>query len=180
MCGVMLGYQPHLPLPMSTCCSTYIAVQAFNSRKQNGCCRLHCCVLRAISFVLTQNRCFTTGVTSMEAQPQCSEQANRYAEVVRGVNKALVSGSQDQFDAVNAFLAASPEEDNGQHHHSLLLAHHAAVPARYPHPNGCLCLQHHIVAAFRAICTVSAQSLLGKASQCGKTACHYVQQVLCT
>lgn len=50
----------------------------------------------------------------MEAQPQHSEQANRYAEVVRGVNKVLVSGSQDQFDAVNAFLAACPEEDNGQ------------------------------------------------------------------
>lgn len=52
----------------------------------------------------------------MEAQPQHSEQANRYAEVVRGVNKVLVSGSQDQFDAVNAFLAACPEEDNGQLH----------------------------------------------------------------
>lgn len=51
----------------------------------------------------------------MEAQPQRSEQATRYAEVVRAVNKVLVTGSQDQFDAVNAFLAACPEEDNGQH-----------------------------------------------------------------
>ena len=51
----------------------------------------------------------------MEAQPQRSEQANQYAEVVRAVNKVLVTGSQDQFDAVNAFLAACPEEDNGQH-----------------------------------------------------------------
>ena len=52
----------------------------------------------------------------MEAEPQRSEQAKRYAEVVRGVNKVLVAGSQDQFDAVNAFLAACPEEDNGQHY----------------------------------------------------------------
>lgn len=48
-------------------------------------------------------------------QAQRSKQANRYAEVVRGVNKALVAGSQDQYDAVNAFLAACPEEENGQH-----------------------------------------------------------------
>ena len=77
-------------------------------------------MLRAIPFVLSQVWCLTTGVTSAEAQPQRSEQANRYAEVVRGVNKALVSESRDQFDAVNTFLAACPEEDNGQHcHHSL-------------------------------------------------------------
>lgn len=57
--------------------------------------------------------CATVGVTPMEAQLQRSEQANRYAEVVRGVNKVLVTESQDQFDAVNAFLAACPEEDNG-------------------------------------------------------------------
>ena len=59
----------------------------------------------------------------MEAQPQHSEQANRYAEVVRGVNKVLVSGSQDQFDAVNAFLAACPEEDNGQFHFTWWISH---------------------------------------------------------
>ncbi|KAL3150654.1 hypothetical protein ABBQ32_000453 [Trebouxia sp. C0010 RCD-2024] len=52
------------------------------------------------------------GATPMEAQPQRSEQANRYAEVVRAVNKVLVTGSQDLYDAVNAFLAACPEEDN--------------------------------------------------------------------
>lgn len=77
----------------------------------------------------------------MEAQSQRSEQANRYAEVVRGVNKALVSGSQDQFDAVNAFLAACPEEDNGQLRHDLMQTqvHHAAtgVPARVQYLNVC-------------------------------------------
>lgn len=59
--------------------------------------------------------CAAVGATPMEAQPQRSEQANRYAEVVRAVNKVLVTGSQDLYDAVNAFLAACPEEDNGQH-----------------------------------------------------------------
>ena len=60
--------------------------------------------------------CADTGVTAVEPQAQRSEQANWYAEVVRGVNRALVAESQDQFDAVGSFLAACPEEDNGQRH----------------------------------------------------------------
>lgn len=50
----------------------------------------------------------------MNAGAQISEQAKQYAEVVRNINKALIAGSQDQFDAVSAFLAACPEEQNGQ------------------------------------------------------------------
>ena len=125
-----------------------------------------CCVLHAIPLVLSQTWCLTTGVTSMEAQPQRSEQANRYAEVVRAVNKALVSGSQDQFDAVNAFLAACPEEDNGQLHHDLsqtLIAPCSDWYARCqytlfpPPPNGC------IVAT----------------GKFGKAVCHHVQHIPC-
>ena len=72
-------------------------------------------VLLATILYCPQQYFGAVGATPMEAQPQRSEQANRYAEVVRAVNKVLVTGSQDQFDAVNGFLAACPEEDNGQH-----------------------------------------------------------------
>ncbi len=51
----------------------------------------------------------------MDAKAQISDQAKRYGEVACNVNKALVGGSQDQFDAVKAFLDACPEEDKGQH-----------------------------------------------------------------
>lgn len=100
----------------------------------------------------------------MEAQPQHSEQANRYAEVVRGVNKVLVSGSQDQFDAVNAFLAACPEEDNGQLHitwwkfqctvqlyvsHQTVTLHWRPVPSLCSH---CCCIWHCLNRLFPAIC----------------------------
>lgn len=55
-----------------------------------------------------------TGSASMNAQVQISDQAKRYGDVVCNVNKALVGGSQDQFDAVLAFVNACPEEDKGQ------------------------------------------------------------------
>lgn len=51
----------------------------------------------------------------MDAKAQISDQAKRYGGVVCSVNKALVAGSQDQLDAVKAFLEACPEEDKGQH-----------------------------------------------------------------
>lgn len=51
----------------------------------------------------------------MDAKAQISDQAKRYGDVVCNVNKALVGGSQDQFDAVRAFLEACPEEEKGQH-----------------------------------------------------------------
>ncbi len=51
----------------------------------------------------------------MDAKAQISDQAKRYGDVVCNVNKALVGGSQDQYDAVKAFLDACPEEDKGQH-----------------------------------------------------------------
>ena len=59
--------------------------------------------------------CGTTGSASMDAKAQISDQAKRYGDVVCNVNKALVGASQDQFDAVKAFLDACPEEDKGQH-----------------------------------------------------------------
>ena len=56
----------------------------------------------------------------MNAQIQISDQAKRYGEVVCSVNKALVGGSQDQFDAVQAFVNACPEEDKGEEPSSML------------------------------------------------------------
>lgn len=50
----------------------------------------------------------------MDAKAQISDQAKRYGAVVCSVNKALVGGSEDQLDAVKAFLEACPEEDKGQ------------------------------------------------------------------
>jgi len=58
--------------------------------------------------------CGATGAASMDAKAQVSDQAKRYGDVVCNVNKALVGGSQDQFDAVKAFLDACPEEEKGQ------------------------------------------------------------------
>jgi hypothetical protein len=58
--------------------------------------------------------CGATGAASMDAKAQISDQAKRYGDVVCNVNKGLIGGSQDQFDAVKAFLDACPEEEKGQ------------------------------------------------------------------
>ncbi|DBA91772.1 TPA: hypothetical protein ACH3X1_003362 [Trebouxia sp. C0004] len=69
------------------------------------------------SLTATSNTLFleaATGSASMDAKAQISDQAKRYGEVVCNVNKALVGGSQDQFDAVKAFLDACHEEDKAE------------------------------------------------------------------
>lgn len=72
---------------------------------------------RQASLTATSNALFleaATGSASMDAKAQISDQAKRYGDVVCNVNKALVGASQDQFDAVKAFLDACPEEDKAE------------------------------------------------------------------
>ena len=57
---------------------------------------------------------YAGSAANSSSSPQLNEQAKRYAEVVCNVNRALVGGSEDQYDATNAFLAACPEETNGE------------------------------------------------------------------
>lgn len=54
------------------------------------------------------------GSATSSSGPQLSDQAKRYAEVVSNVNRALVGGSEDQYNAASAFLAACPEETNAE------------------------------------------------------------------
>lgn len=78
----------------------------------------HLTRLSTLHGVLQVCYCFFVGMPSpgQPATPKADldEQTNKYAEVVRSINKALAGGSSQQLDATKAFLAACPEVANGK------------------------------------------------------------------